>query len=49
MNNFERFDVTENVEVINTEIVELANLLQFEAEPDDVPELVDYVEGELSN
>ena len=49
MNNFERFDVAENAEVINKKTVELANVLQLEVDPDDVQELVDYVDGELSN
>ena len=49
VNNFERFNVAENVEVINKKIVELANVLQLEVESDDVQELVDYDDGELSN
>ena len=47
MNNFEGFDY-ENSEVLNRKIVDLARILQLEAEPDDIQELVDYVEGELS-
>ena len=35
--------------MITKKIVELANVLQLEVEPDDVQELVDYVKGELSN
>ncbi|XP_059583233.1 tigger transposable element-derived protein 1-like [Alligator mississippiensis] len=49
VNNFEGFDKDEHVDVINKKIVELANVLNLDVEVKDIEELVEYVEGELTN
>ncbi|XP_059580411.1 tigger transposable element-derived protein 1-like [Alligator mississippiensis] len=49
VNNFEGFDKDDHVNVINKKIVELANVLNLDVEVKDIEELVEYVEGELTN
>ena len=48
VDNFEGFNQTENSAVISQKIADLARMLQLEVEPEDVQELVDFVEGELT-
>eukprot|EP00106_Octopus_bimaculoides_P018423 XP_014785865.1 PREDICTED: tigger transposable element-derived protein 1-like [Octopus bimaculoides] len=48
VNNFEGFDNEEHVRSINRRVVDLANELNLEVEVNDIQELVEYEEGELT-
>ena len=49
VNNFEGFDKDNSIDLIHKRTVELANILNLDAEVEDIEELEEYAEGELTN
>nr|XP_020665086.1 tigger transposable element-derived protein 1 [Pogona vitticeps]XP_020665087.1 tigger transposable element-derived protein 1 [Pogona vitticeps] len=49
VNNSEVFDKDERIDIVHKTIVDLANVLNLDVEVEDIEELVEYVEGELTN